>query len=212
MYKMLNKLTFVVLLYTRCCCIYSVNGSVSPESILRKGPFVEGDQIILTKGLGTGTIMAADMRAKANGSWVYGALRSMLLSNRTAAAILREHGCKAATDVTGFGFMGHLLEMANYKESSSDDADITDTADNIHDRTAPSIPSPRCNVIINVNKIPLLMGAVDCVKMGVLSSLQPQNVRSARAVGNTQSWIQDPVYPLLFDPQVRETNRNYPMK
>lgn len=167
-----------------------MNGNVHPSSILRKGPLHVGDVIILTKGLGTGTIMAADMRAKAKGSWVRETLQSMLLSNKVAASILRHHGCLAATDVTGFGFMGHLLEMIKF-ESSTENAPSTEGG----------ISQP-LSVSINVADVPFLPGAIECIQQGILSSLQPQNVRSARAVGNSEFFLDDPRYPLLFDPQV----------
>jgi selenide, water dikinase len=89
----------------------AVNGVADLRCIMRKGPVVADHVIVLTKALGTGTLLAADMRGRARGSWVAGAIASMVQSNRQAAAILHQHGCKHCTDVTGFGFMGHLLEM-----------------------------------------------------------------------------------------------------
>lgn len=61
--------------------------------------------------VGTGAILAAEMRGRATSSWVQPAIRSMLQSNGPAAAILRDHGANACTDVTGFGLAGHLAEM-----------------------------------------------------------------------------------------------------
>ncbi|KAJ1449847.1 hypothetical protein M885DRAFT_572120 [Pelagophyceae sp. CCMP2097] len=65
----------------------------------------------LTKPLGTGVLFAGDMRAMARAADVREALASMCLSNSKAAAVLRAHNCTACTDVTGFGLMGHLVEM-----------------------------------------------------------------------------------------------------
>jgi selenide, water dikinase len=71
----------------------AVNGVVEEGKELRKGPPREGDVLILTKGIGTGTIMAADMRAVARGRWVEGALASMTQSNRLGAKILQQFDC-----------------------------------------------------------------------------------------------------------------------
>ena len=70
-----------------------------------------GDVLILTKPLGTGTLFAADMRAKARGPWIATALKSMETSNREAATCLRAHGALACTDITGFGLIGHLVDF-----------------------------------------------------------------------------------------------------
>ena len=76
----------------------------------RRGPN-DGDRLLLTKPLGTGVVFAADMRAEAPSEVVEAALASMLLSNGAAARIFRDSGARACTDVTGFGLLGHLVEM-----------------------------------------------------------------------------------------------------
>ena len=67
----------------------SVNGYVREGTQTLKGPPKDGDVLILTKPLGTGVILAADMRAEAKGEWVNGAIDSMIQSNKHAAQILR---------------------------------------------------------------------------------------------------------------------------
>ena len=64
--------------------------------------------------------MAAHMRARARGAWVQAAYASMLQSNRPAAAALAGLGCLACTDVTGFGLVGHLLEMLQEDDGGGD--------------------------------------------------------------------------------------------
>jgi selenide,water dikinase len=54
---------------------------------------------------------------------------------------------------------------------------------------------------LQLSALPLLEGAVDCVRAGILSSLQPANVRLRRAIRNPEAFVQDPRYALLFDPQ-----------
>src|SRR5262249_57325646 len=90
---------------------FAVHGLVPATAALRKGGLEPGGALILTKPLGTGTLLAADMRRKAKARWVMAAIAHMIQSNAKAAQILRRHGVHAATDVTGFGLIGHLIEM-----------------------------------------------------------------------------------------------------
>jgi selenide,water dikinase len=153
---------------------FAVNGLIARSAILRKGGMKPGDALVLTKPIGTGTLLAADMRGKAKARWVMAALAHMMHSNARAAALLREHNVHAATDVTGFGLLGHLVEMVR--------------ASNV-------------DVTLEIDRLPLLDGASDCVAMGIFSSLQPQNVRLRRAISNLEAAASHPLFPLLFDPQ-----------
>ena len=152
----------------------SVSGSIDPGGILRKGGLRPGDRLVLTKPIGTGTLLAADMRGKAKARWVDGAIRAMLQSNRDAAGAVRACGGRSCTDVTGFGLLGHLVEMT---KASGIDARVA------------------------LDAVPILEGAQETAARGLLSSLQPQNVRLRRAVANLEAAGADPRYPLLFDPQ-----------
>ena len=153
---------------------FAVNGLAGRDSLLRKGGMAPGDRLVLTKPLGTGTLFAADMRMKAKGRWIEGALRSMIQSNRDGARALFGHGATACTDVTGFGLLGHLVEM-----------------------TKPSA----VDVEVDLGAVPALDGAMEMIAAGIFSSLQPQNVRLRRAIRDTESVAGDPRYPLIFDPQ-----------
>jgi selenide,water dikinase len=152
----------------------AVNGLADRARMLRKGGMEPGDVLVLTKALGTGTIFAADMRARARGRWVDAALASMLQSNKSAAECVRRHQAHACTDVTGFGLLGHLVEM-----------------------TRPS----RVDVELFVESLPVLEGARETMAVGIFSSLQPENVRLRRAIRNLSEMGDHPLYPLLFDPQ-----------
>jgi selenide,water dikinase len=152
----------------------TVNGLIAKDALLRKGGMQPGDALILTKPIGTGTLFAADMRGKAKGRWVDGAIQSMLVSNQAAASCLHRLGATACTDVTGFGLVGHLVEMTR-----ASDADV----------------------LLELEAVPLIDGAEQTVASGILSSLQPQNVRLRRAVRNSETMSTQPRYPLLFDPQ-----------
>ncbi len=98
----------------------------------------------------------------------------MCQSNRLGAQCLREHGATACTDLTGFGLLGHLLEMTR---PSGVDAEL------------------------NLSALPILEGAEETSAAGILSSLQPANVRLRRALRNQEQAVRHRRYPLLFDPQ-----------
>jgi len=88
----------------------SVTGH-EPGRLLGKGGLQPGDRLVLNKPLGTGVLLAADMRAAAPADHVAAAVRSMETSNAPALAVLERFGVSALTDVTGFGLLGHLGEM-----------------------------------------------------------------------------------------------------
>ena len=155
---------------------FAINGLIdeSMDSVMRKGGMKPGDVLLLTKPIGTGTLFAARNSLRAKGRWIDAALQSMMVSNRRGALILGEHGATAATDLTGFGLLGHLVEMTR---PSGVDADL------------------------KLSALPLLDGAQECVAAGIVSSLQPANVRLRRALRDQAAHVQHPRYPLLFDPQ-----------
>ena len=155
---------------------FAINGLIEdkPEAILRKSGMKPGDVLILTKPIGTGTLFAAHARLAAKGRWIDAALQSMVISNRVGAQILREHGGTACTDLTGFGLLGHLVEMTRPSEVDAE---------------------------IQLSALPLLDGAQACVEAGITSSLQSANVRLRRALRNQEEFVKHPRYPLIFDPQ-----------
>ncbi len=153
---------------------FSVTGVAKPDQLLRKSGMQPGDRLILTKPLGVGALFAAEMRMKAKGRWIAGALDSMLQSNQKAAGILLASGATACTDVTGFGLLGHLSEMVK-----ASDVDVE----------------------LELGSIPALDGALEVISDGVFSSLQPQNVRLRRIISNLDQSSTHRLYPLLFDPQ-----------
>lgn len=153
---------------------FAVNGLVRREALLTKAGLRPGDALLLTKPLGTGTVLAAHMRGRAKARWLMAALSHMCVSNARAAEILSRHGVHAATDVTGFGLLGHLIEMTR---------------------------ASQVDVRLDLAALPVLEGARETVAAGVLSSLQPQNIRLRRAIRNLEQAGGHPDFPLLFDPQ-----------
>jgi selenide,water dikinase len=153
---------------------FAVNGLVERNAALRKGGLRPGDALVLTKPIGTGSLLAAHMRGKAKARWVMAAIAHMTQSNKIAADILRAHGARAGTDITGFGLLGHLVEM---------------------------IKAGNVDAALWLGQVPLLDGLTETMAAGIFSSLQPQNVRLRRAIRNLNAVVDHPLYPALFDPQ-----------
>ncbi|MBM5799433.1 MAG: selenide, water dikinase SelD [Cyanobacteria bacterium K_DeepCast_35m_m2_023] len=89
----------------------SVNGTAPAQRCWAKGPLRPGDALILLRPLGTGVLFAAAMAGAAQPQWLDQALAVMQQSQAPAVDLLAQHGCRACTDITGFGLLGHLGEM-----------------------------------------------------------------------------------------------------
>ena len=152
-----------------------VNGFIDEEKLLTKGGMQGGDILILTKPLGTGTLLAADMRYKASHNWMHNALEQMLQSNKMAAACLIKQSATACTDITGFGLAGHLMEMLSAKNAE---------------------------VQLSLSDIAPLNGALDTLQQNIFSSLHNDNkLIAANSIYNYEAFTHDPKFELLFDPQ-----------
>jgi selenide,water dikinase len=88
-----------------------VTGRVDPRRILIKGGLRAGQRVFLSKPLGTGVIATAAKNDKCEPAVLDGAVQSMLRLNRVAARVAQEAGATGATDITGFGLLGHASEM-----------------------------------------------------------------------------------------------------
>ena len=153
---------------------FVINGLADKDSVMRKGGLREDDALVLTKALGTGVLFAAEMRLAAHGRWIEAAIEPMLQPAQTASRILREHGARACTDVTGFGLVGHLVEMLEASGASAE---------------------------LDLNALPPLEGALECFEQGIFSSLDPENRRIWDRVSNGHDRSPHSAFALLFDPQ-----------
>jgi selenide,water dikinase len=133
-----------------------------------------GDRIVLTKPLGTGVILAADMRGLARGGWVLGAQASMLRPNAVAARVARACGATAATDVSGVGLGGHIAELARASGLVAE---------------------------IELRALPALEGAIGLLSRGVRSTFHAQNARPTNSLELAPAAVRDPALELVFDPQ-----------
>jgi selenide,water dikinase len=150
---------------------FAITGSVRESHILCKRGLAPGDRLILTKPIGTGVILAGLGQGQAKASWIEEALATMEVSSARAAHCLLDHGAHACTDVTGFGLLGHLLEMLNASKMSA---------------------------VLEVASIPELPGARELITSGTVSTLHAENARCRDALVTKAG---HPGTELLFDPQ-----------
>ena len=155
---------------------YSVTGTIDPRRIFTNSGAQAGDALLLTKPLGTGVISTAIKKAKAEQGWIDAATRSMTTLNKTAAEIMArpEFAAHAATDVTGFGLIGHARELA------------------LGSGVALRIASA---------KVPALTGAMECIRAGFVPGGLKNNREFAECVVGYEGNVADDVKALLFDPQ-----------
>jgi selenide,water dikinase len=172
---------------------YSVTGTVNPARVLKNGGLKAGDKILLTKALGTGVISTAIKKGVAKQSWIDAAVTSMTTLNKAAAEAIRNHvgtgalarpaernsapsaAVHALTDITGFGLIGHLREMLLASENVSAE--------------------------LHVERVPLLDGAMECVRAGYIPGGLNANREFAECVVSYEGNISNELKTLLFDPQ-----------
>jgi len=176
---------------------YSVTGTVNPKQVMKNGGAKAGDRLLLTKALGTGVIATAIKKGVAKQAWIDGAVASMTTLNKAAMEVVTtfERGShpsktakggppsssenngpsvRALTDITGFGLIGHAREMGLASDIS---------------------------LRLHAGSIPLLEGALDCVRAGHIPGGLNANREFAECVVNYGEEIPDDVKTLLFDPQ-----------
>ncbi len=133
-----------------------------------------GDRLVLTKPLGTGVLLAADMQGRASGAQVSEVHRAMLSGNASAAELAREHAASAVTDISGFGLAVHLGEM---------------------------LGASGVRAQISVEAVPALPGAREALARGLRSSFHPQNEAAALRIWGPLHRADGPESALLLDPQ-----------
>ncbi|MBM5822038.1 MAG: selenide, water dikinase SelD [Cyanobacteria bacterium K_Offshore_surface_m2_011] len=89
----------------------TVNGTVASAAHWGKGPLRPGEVLLLSRPLGSGVLFAAAMAGAAAPAWMEALLEGMQHSQAPLVPLLAAHGCRACTDITGFGLLGHLGEM-----------------------------------------------------------------------------------------------------
>ena len=147
-----------------------VTGRVHPERIFIKGGLRPGDRLFLSKPLGTGVVTTAAKDEAAPPEVVDEAVASMLRLNRVAARVAREHGATGATDITGFGLLGHATEM---------------------------IAASGAGIALTASRLPLLPGALALAEAGRFSGGMKRNRRHVDHVLGARLEIDPTVPPTL---------------
>ncbi len=153
---------------------YAVTGTIDPRRIATNAGVKPGDVLILTKEIGTGVISTAIKMAKTTPEIAEGALKVMLTAGKEAAAAMREHGVAGATDITGFGLLGHSWEVAR--------------ASNV-------------TIEIDSGSVPLLPGALELAAKGILTRGDHLNRKYVGTNITISNEVIPAMQSLLFDPQ-----------
>jgi len=190
---------------------YSVTGVVDPKRVLTNQGAQPGDKLLFTKSLGTGVISTAIKKAAAKPEWIEAAIKSMTTLNKQAAEIIsgstvgrasvgmgaspvqaerssagirppnapqpsnkEPFAVHALTDITGFGLIGHARELAK--------------ASNV-------------SLIIHSRKIPILEGALDCIRTGHIPGGLTANRDFAECLVAYDPEVPADIRTLLYDPQ-----------
>ncbi len=153
---------------------FSIDGLATAPAVLTLDRLERGDQLLLTKRLGTGVVLHADMLGRTTGRSLAECLESMQTANGEAAQVARELGARAMTDVTGFGLAGHLGAMLRASSKSA---------------------------FVDVTALPALPGAVELLARGFRSTSHGQNAKARKALFVEPAAAADARFELLFDPQ-----------
>ena len=169
---------------------YSVTGLIHPNRVLANQGAQAGDKLLFTKALGTGVISTAIKKGVARQDWIDAAVKSMTTLNKTAAEVIAagrkgtSNGQRPATndgfqvhaltDITGFGLIGHVREMA--------------LASNV-------------SILLRSANIPVIEGALDCIDAGYIPGGLTANRDFAECMVGYDESVPDAIRTLLFDPQ-----------
>src|SRR5947207_1475522 len=155
---------------------YSVTGSVHPENVWKNSTALAGDALILTKPVGTGVISTAIKRNQAQSAWIDAAVASMTTLNKRAVEVIHQGGfvVHAATDITGFGLIGHVREMAL---------------------------GAKVSVRIAARQVPAIPGALQSIRAGYIPGGLNANREFAECTVRYSGELEPEIKTLLYDPQ-----------
>jgi len=170
---------------------YAVTGLIDPEHVLTNAGAQPGDRLLFTKALGTGVISTAIKKGVAKQSWIDAAVTAMTTLNKKASEVITNSvgtavpgrpaerssaafPVHALTDITGFGLIGHAREVAL---------------------------ASKVSLRFYAGRIPLLEGAMDCVRAGYIPGGLKANREFAECIVEYENGISEEIKTILFDPQ-----------
>ncbi len=153
---------------------FAVTGEINPRKIITNDRARPGDALVLTKPLGTGIIGFASQIGRASESAMEEISQSMAELNRGSSEVMREMRVITATDVTGFGLMGHLSEMVVQSGVTAE---------------------------VYASQVPVFDGVLDCVRQGVISGAVERNKEFAFQYVKVEKNVNKELEEVLYDPQ-----------
>ncbi len=152
----------------------AVTGLVEESALVTNAGAQPGDLLVLTKPLGTGIVALAGQLGKASPESVAAAAASMSALNRAAAEIMVRHRATACTDVTGFGFLGHLCRLAMESKVTAE---------------------------VWCDRLPLLPGVLNYAAQGMFSGANERNAEFSAARVRFEDGVSETMKAVLFDAQ-----------
>lgn len=152
----------------------AVTGLIHPKKILTNAKAKAGDKLVLTKALGTGIVATALKGKKASEEAIRKIVESMVTLNRAASERMKKFGAHACTDITGFSFLGHTLEMAT---------------------------ASRVGMVIQSEAIPIFPEAMEYAKLGLIPGGAYSNRQFFSCKVEVHSNAPDLLVDILYDPQ-----------
>jgi selenide,water dikinase len=152
----------------------AVIGAAHPDKLLRKGGAKPGDVLVLTKRLGTGLLVSGSRQGRVRDADLAAAIDQMRTLNRAASEVLVAHGVRGATDVTGFGLLGHGFEMAR---------------------------ASGARFVVDASSLPALPGALEVAAAGVETGGAAHNRRFVAAALEVADGVDPALVTLAHDPQ-----------
>ncbi len=152
----------------------AVIGAAHPDRLFRKGGARPGDVLLLTKRLGTGFLVSGRRQGRTSDADLDAAVTQMRTLNRAASEVLARHEIRGATDVTGFGLLGHGLEMAR---------------------------ASGARLVFDADALPALDGALDLARAGVETGGAGHNRRFTKPALTVADGVAPELVALAHDPQ-----------